>query len=237
MKFEGPSIDVGSLSDGFLAWFNCIRNPAVMCSGLIASENKLSSALRLWVATSSIALVINVPAYALHGIKITEAGFFLSSFVASLLALAAVPAVISSTLRLYRIPSGFVDVFVMYTIVTAAVLPIITLLSLPATFDMLSILQSAKQFHLDAWGVTRQVFAKLMSNRTGEVTPLMTAVVSPIVSVAGFALMTLFTHFVSQRYQADKFRVVSAVTLGLVFALVPMIVLGLFQLFVMYAFL
>jgi hypothetical protein len=151
--------------------------------------------------------------------------------------LVVVPSCIVLALRMYGISSNASDVLVIYTVVTCLIGPVITLLLLPDTVDTLSLLKSIKQLDLDVWGITREYFARTWSQRQGEVTPLVDAVASPLVLLGATAVMSLFSRFVSQRYEADLYTVMSAVTMGMVASLVPLSAIAVFRFFVMYAFL
>jgi hypothetical protein len=230
------SMDLGSVWEGLLAWANCIRSPATTCDALLVSDDRLQSAIRLWLATSIVALVINVPAYALVGIKVTEVGFFLSSLLGSLLALAALPSVIVVALRLHRIDTELIEVFIMYAVTVAAIAPIVTLLALPATTQMLTVVQSTKREHLQGLAAMRSIWSQLITNRPGDITPLLTAVVQPIITMMAFAMLALLSDFISQRYRAEKFKVNSALTLSVLLSIVPIAIVLAFNYFVLWAF-
>ena len=237
IKLDAASISVTSIADGFLVWVDCVREPAATCAGLLKSDTKLQSAFRLWVAVTTIGFAINLPAYRLYGIKLTDAGFFVSTLVALMFILLVVPSCIVLTLRMYGISSNASDVLVMYTVVTCLIGPVITLLLLPNTVDTLSLLTSIKQLDLDVWGIAREYFARTGSQRQGAVTPLIDAVATPLVLLGAAAVMSLFSRFVSQRYEADHYTVVSAATMGMLASLVPLSAIAVFRFFVMYAFL
>src|SRR5207244_523538 len=101
-----------------------------------------------WFSAFFLSLVVSLPIYSIFGLKLENLSFQLCAVAAQYLTLLAFSAAFHYSLRRYRIQSDFADTFTLYTVVTAAVGPVITLMALPALLRSLRITAEVKAKHL-----------------------------------------------------------------------------------------
>jgi hypothetical protein len=226
--------------DSFSAWLHCAARPIRTCQRILNARSspreKITQALKLWVAAFAIHLLLRVPAFQVAGIDWKDAGFQASHTLFILLVLLVMVWLLHVCLRLHKIPSRFAETFVMYTALITVYSPVFTLLSYHTYLEVPPILRSIK-----ASGMTfREAFAFYFqqyepATRAMEY-KVMDAVTTPLVLLISAGLLVLFVRVAATHYKASRFDTVSAVSAAMVVSPVAIFPLGMLVSFLLYAF-
>ncbi len=240
MNLKELDDNLNSIVASFLIWLNCVRAPFATCKAILDSDlsddKKLSHAMRLWLVSAVIALVIELPVYRLVGIEWNNVGFYIPNCLFLLFILIISVGILHLGLRIFKIPSEFTQTFVVYTVIVGCFSPIFTLLFAPSLIEELSILKSLKPLGLTFEDIIAQWFARLSNmNNKSLFMQGYDAIISPITSIVSVMLLVIFQRYVSAVYNVERYRAISAIGFSVGILLpIPVIILSTFYYFVIY---
>jgi hypothetical protein len=231
------------LLSSLLIWLNGIRHPFMTCQSIldqdISDNDKLRHAMRLWLVASVIGLIMQLPAYRLFGIELSNIAFHLPNCLYLLVMFLSTMGIIHLGLRMYKIHSDFTDTLVMYSVLVGCFSPVITILFYPQLIELISTLREVKSLNLDFEFLVKE-FISNYNYENFSAKPVTIQIYWPIASSINFAvyatLLVMFGRLVSVRYSTEKYRVLSAIgfSLSILFP-IQWVVLMFFYFFILYA--
>jgi hypothetical protein len=230
------------LLDAMLSWAKCVRHPLLTWKQILTDaqgeESKaIKAATKLWLTSYIMSMLLLGWVYKLHGINMTDVGFYLSSafLVFAFLVLFVVSMHVGFTL--FKLPAPFQDTFVAYTVIVSACMPFTSILAAPSLMQTLKTLKAIKTQDLELSGAVVAYFSMAVTQSSSTVGTL--SVISQIFLIPlGLLLMSTIFDMLASRWEIDRVRVYSAGTFGTaVVVVLPMLLMSFFQMLVMYSFL
>jgi hypothetical protein len=216
--------------DLFLTWVTALHHPAETCDEILAAGNerdKLSKALRLWLVSFLVTLVLQFPIFHAVGIAWDDLGFHLPAFGMLTMTVVAFGCALHIGLRLFRIPSTLYDVISVYTAYVGVYVPLISLLSYPTSFRTFYALGIAKRQGLGLAQTVVFVFTQITSHSQDPgVVEVYNVLISWCTMFIIYTCTGMMAVTIARRYSVLKPKAFTAVgfssaVLGPLFVIVP----------------
>ena len=244
MKLGDLSEQLTALGDLVILWFDCLRQPFVTIRKAMVDypddKGRLRYAVKLWMVSFLIGLVLQLPMYQLLGMGWQKAGFLLPSALVTLLSFLALGISIHLALKANRVNSDVVKTCLIYAVVFSAHAPFFTLLTYPRLVDTLVILQSAKEQQDGILNAMIEVFSQIQAAMIGTAERSTAglvgdAITMPVVYLYSGTVIIMFLHALRVMYEAPKYSVFLGTSLAMgALVIVPIVGLSAIYWLVMY---
>lgn len=239
MSFNDLTLAMNAIIDVFVEWLEYARHPFLACNRLLGDyetgQVRLKRAMKIWVSSFIISVVVLTPLYNRAGIGLVTLGFHLSLFLFVTVALLAASGAIHIGLRWDGVKSRFEDTLLIYSLFFGTFSPLFCLLSYPSLALMLSSLMVSKAHHLGSWE-TAVAVSKAFS-APSPVASILLQFEHALTAVASLALSGMFAEAVAKFHQTDRQRVLSSMSFSIaVLSIVPGFICALFYYYVVSSF-
>jgi hypothetical protein len=215
--------------DLFREWFFAALHPARQCQCLLSirdSDARLAKALKLWMISFVIALVVDLPLYHPYGIGLSSVEFHLSIFVCLTLALVACGFAIHLGLRIYGIRSTFSDVAAVYIAYVMCYQPLLNLLSYFASYRMFSLLALARVQRLDLDRTVGFLLAQAtVAGNRHDLTSAGSGLSSLLLLAVSCLCSALMATAFTDRYSVPRLKSFSALAFAMMVLVPPILLL------------
>ncbi len=239
MSFNDLTSALNAIIDIFVEWLEYVRHPFLACDRLLvdyeSDQVRLKRAMKIWVSSFIIGIVVLTPLYNRAGIGLATLGFHLSLFLFVTLALLLTSGAIHIGLRLDGVKSRFGDTLLIYSLFFGTFSPLFCLLSYPSLALLFSSLRVSKAHHLGSWA-TAEAVSKALS-APSQIAGIFIQFQHALTVVASLALSGMFAEAVAKYYQTDRPRVLSSMSFSIaVLGIVPGIICAMFYYYVVFSF-
>lgn len=198
----------------YTQWFRALRHPWSVAAHLLAGDaapDRIGRAIGFWFSAFFLSIIVSLPIYTMYGLKLENLSFQLCAVLAEYLILLLASAAFHYALRLYRIESVFSETFTLYTVVTAALGPIITFLALPALLRSLRITSHIKASNM-SFVHTAQETLRAMFSVDSNLSTLLVLALDPVMTILGLFILSTFIQLLAEHYGAQEATVVRAIS-------------------------
>lgn len=199
-------------------WLSSLLRPVGTCDRLLTRtwgrDAKLLVALRLFMFQQCLALVVNIPGYAITGVAWADVGFAAGFIVLSLSAVLLSTALEFPMLRLFRQRPPF-DAVLLVNAIFMAPLPLLSLQLLPFWLLAPNNLREAKaRGGLSLFTGSSSEPSSAGTDTVGLTLALFTMVFTIATFIWAEVVTVLIARVMAQHYDTDEYRYISAINLG-----------------------
>jgi hypothetical protein len=239
MIFNELTSALSGLIDIFVEWVEYVRHPFLACDRLLVDyetdQVRLKRAMKIWLSSFIISVVVLTPLYNRGGIGLATLGFHLSLFFFVTLALLLTSGAIHIGLLWDGVKSRFGDTLLIYSLFFGTFSPLFSLLSYPSLAILFSSLKVSKAQHLGSWETAVAVSKAFSSPSPIAAIPLQFE--HALTVVASLALSGMFAEAVAKYYQKDRHRILSSMSFSIaVLGIVPGLICAWFYYYVVFSF-
>jgi len=201
------------------AWARCLRWPVRTYRHLsktcVSDELKAAQALRLWLITFLITLVIEAPVYWLSGIDLENKWFHLPHMLFVFLASISAAWAIHAGLRAHGIASRWGETLLGYSAVVGVFTPLLALITYPNSIPIYAKLRVMKQQHMAIGDAIRFFFATPASTEHSQALVCIRCILVIAASIIPIVLTVALVRELATRYDADRTSMFRAFAFGL----------------------
>lgn len=203
-----------SLLKVFLEWFECIRKPRAVGAQILAESDgdaqKIAAALRLWVVSFFLVVVLQVPALRLAGIEWNDPAYHLPGLLSTLLLFIGATTLIHLGLKWHRVPSQWADTLVLITTSVNIFTPLVLPLYYPFWIEVPQFIATLKADGVGFWEIYLQVIRWGPAPDRTSVFATLDTVLLPVRIVVLAWLFVRFSHVAAEFYQVARSKVILA---------------------------
>jgi hypothetical protein len=217
--------EVGGLAAELLT---AMRDPRGRALDVLAGprEDRFKTAFRLWGTAALVGLGIQLPLLRMAGVDVSgNYWFHLANVVLLGLIFLSQPIFINAGLWLRGVRSDLWDTIVAYTYCLGIFGPLFSLLNFPSAYQFFSFLQDSGGAEGGVWIAIERLSAAgsvAPDLRSGGLAAAAASVLSPVSLLVFIGLLALCARLMAEHYRIDRYRAVSAVSLGMVIWILPM---------------
>src|ERR1043165_1553612 len=186
--------------DCYAEWFRALRQPWSAAARLLSgpdATSRVGRATGFWFSAFFLSIVVSLPIYSIYGLKLENLSFQLCAILAQYLTLLGFSAAFHYSLRRYRINSDFAETFVLYTVVSAALGPVITVMALPAILRSLRLTSEIKAKHLTFVGTVKETVLAVL-HVDNSVASILVMAIEPFMAVLGMFVLSTFVQLLAE---------------------------------------
>ena len=203
-----------SLLSIFLEWFVCIRNPRATGAEILAQSggesSKVASALRLWVASFFLMVMLQVPALRLAGVEWNDPAYHLPGLLSTLLIFIGGTTLIHLGLRWHGVPSQWVDTLVLITANVNVFTPLMLPLYYSFWIEVPQLIAALKAQGVGFWEIYLQIVGWVPRPDHSPAFAPLEAVLLPARTLLLAWLFVRFSGVAAEFYRVERSKVILA---------------------------
>ena len=222
MKIEDISNQLGFVGNLIIDWLDQLLHPFKSMTRIFeecdTDKALLQQSFKLWSVSFLMILIIQLPLYDFFGIDWQKIAFLLPSALLVLFSFIGMGVSIHLGLKIHKIPSKFMETYIIYVMIFSSHQPFVTLLAYPSMIDMFASIQTIKA---EGMGFAETLIKTYTENikisageKEGELSTYLTIIIGIISPFYAFGLFILIQRAISLHYQVDKYISLSAISLG-----------------------
>jgi hypothetical protein len=223
-ELKSVLVSVGTL---LVEWFLAALHPVKKCRSFLAIKSepeRIRRALRLWLDSFLVSLVVYLPLYVYYGIGLKSLEFHLPIFLFLTMGMIGSGFCLWLSLRIYSIRATFPDVIAIYVAYVMCYQPLLNLFSYLVYFRFFGILATVKAQGMDLGQAASFFVAQSVASSNGpDFIYIGSRLSSWIFLPFSCACSALIARTIAERYSAPRKRSFSAVVFATT-VLVPIVI-------------
>ncbi|HEV8435385.1 MAG TPA: hypothetical protein VGR95_18395 [Thermoanaerobaculia bacterium] len=203
----------------------------------VTNAQRVRAVASLWFSSLFLAILVTLPAYSYYGLKLDNLSFQLSYMLLQYVVLLSFSWALHKALQLHGVKSNYAETLTLYSVITAALAPVLVLVALPGNMHLLGIVSAAKAGKAGPLAAMYQTVTSFNNPNNGVWQVLAAALGPPLIAlsciVMGATIRMFATHYSCEEWSvARAFACAMMVILPIPFVLASAVGFSIYYVFV-----